>query len=638
MSTFNDMRAVLADGEIKRVIELLKENIKNGDIRSMNDINLLSSRFKTNEKHNNIHGTIDKHHYSLEHNQIVKGLLLLINDLEEAEKQRLAVLEEERKKEVTLKEQQRLAILEEEKKKEVTVKEQDEDLKEATAYPSKNEIKNSRPQFIAWAAALVLFTTVVYMIFTHFFNSVNAITPTNIPKYDYYGDSYWQNRKIVAKNTLYGFIDSDSNEIVKPEYQYVHSFNEGRAAVKYNGLWGFVDLAGKEVVKPYFDSVKLFTNGRAAVLKNNLWGFIGLDNLMVISPQYLNVHPFVNGYSLVQNSKGFWGIIDLTGVITVKQEFDEIVNFISAGGKYPCNKNFPEIFVVKKQEYCYLINNKSQTISKGYSCIEPLLDCKNNLILVWNEYPDTTGNQSTGYGLINLDGKEIIQPKYDRIITPTNDSQNFRAGINCALNSHLPSNPYSTPKNDVEYFYTFLPSVRKTEELYRTKESIIIEQDNKFGFYDLNGILISPPKFIDVFDFQNGLARVREGFYWKIIDLQCRYITQSNFDEIKIFSEGLAAVRRDSLWGYIDTRGREVIKVKYLGAENFVNGIARVDISKENASDKLKIEHNQYIESITIHNQLIPSKTPGKPIKPSFAVAKGSISYYMDKKEQFIEF
>lgn len=49
------------------------------------------------------------------------------------------------------------------------------------------------------------------------------------------------------------------------------------------------------------------------------------------------------------------------------------------------------------------------------------------------------------------------------------------------------------------------------------------------------------------------------------------------YDEIKGFSDGLARVQKGSRWGYIDTKGHLVIPIKFYRAEDFNNGLARVD-------------------------------------------------------------
>ena len=50
----------------------------------------------------------------------------------------------------------------------------------------------------------------------------------------------------------------------------------------------------------------------------------------------------------------------------------------------------------------------------------------------------------------------------------------------------------------------------------------------------------------------------------------------------KDFKEGLAPVKtEDEKWGFIDAKGRLVIKPQFEDAESFYNGLAKVEIRKE---------------------------------------------------------
>ena len=70
---------------------------------------------------------------------------------------------------------------------------------------------------------------------------------------------------------------------------------------------------------------------------------------------------------------------------------------------------------------------------------------------------------------------------------------------------------------------------------------------NKFGFLDIDGNLCVP-----------------------II-----------YDEAEMFSDGLAAVKKDGKWGYVNTKGIEVIPFEYDEALDFKNGEALVRIGNE---------------------------------------------------------
>ena len=62
-----------------------------------------------------------------------------------------------------------------------------------------------------------------------------------------------------------------------------------------------------------------------------------------------------------------------------------------------------------------------------------------------------------------------------------------------------------------------------------------------------------------------------------------RIIISLCFDAVGDFSEGLARFERDKRWGYIDKSGAVVIEPKFLWAQEFFEGLARVQVSRVRA-------------------------------------------------------
>lgn len=65
---------------------------------------------------------------------------------------------------------------------------------------------------------------------------------------------------------LIGLVDKYGNEIVKPKYQEIGSFNQDRAVVKKNGFYGYIDMQGNEIIKPKYRIAHPFdSKGHATV-------------------------------------------------------------------------------------------------------------------------------------------------------------------------------------------------------------------------------------------------------------------------------------------------------------------------------------------------------------------------------------
>src|SRR5262245_53907000 len=108
---------------------------------------------------------------------------------------------------------------------------------------------------------------------------------------------------------------------------------------------------------------------------------------------------------------------------------------------------------------------------------------------------------------------------------------------------------------------------------------LAVQQGNRWGYADLDGRLVIPPRFELAYDYSEGLARVR----FQGLDLFLGESGRSAFvldhaQAIGDFSEGLAPVRVDARIGYIDRNGSFVIQPQFDEAYAFSSGVARVAV------------------------------------------------------------
>jgi len=65
------------------------------------------------------------------------------------------------------------------------------------------------------------------------------------------------------------------------------------ARTEFRGNWGFIDTNGNWAIQPEFDKARDFSNGFAAVNKNGQWGFIDQNGNLVIPPQFDSAKDFI---------------------------------------------------------------------------------------------------------------------------------------------------------------------------------------------------------------------------------------------------------------------------------------------------------------------------------------------------------
>lgn len=116
-----------------------------------------------------------------------------------------------------------------------------------------------------------------------------------------------------------------------------------------------------------------------------------------------------------------------------------------------------------------------------------------------------------------------------------------------------------------------------------------VQVGGRWGYIDLDGSFVIPPKYQDAGDFSDGwdpnakvaassssVAPVKIGGKWGYIDRTGRMLISPRFDYAYCFSDGAAAVFYNGRVGYIDRSGIYAINPKYTRGGPFRNGLAPV--------------------------------------------------------------
>ena len=95
------------------------------------------------------------------------------------------------------------------------------------------------------------------------------------------------------------------------------------------------------------------------------------------------------------------------------------------------------------------------------------------------------------------------------------------------------------------------------------------------------GVIVINPQFDDAYPFSDGLAAVRIGDKYGIVDRTGRHVINPQFNGAYPFSDGLAAMRIGDKYGFIDRTGRYVINPQFDDAHPFSDGLAAVRIGDD---------------------------------------------------------
>ena len=137
------------------------------------------------------------------------------------------------------------------------------------------------------------------------------------------------NNKSLFDVTIY-FDDHEKHQIIRIEngkqillntYDDVeHGEEDGTFAVQKNGLWGFIDTEGNEIIVPQYESYDSFNEGIAIVRKNKKRGYINKLGQEITPLKYWHCHYFYGSIAVAENFDHTNEVIDKSGKVLLKSE------------------------------------------------------------------------------------------------------------------------------------------------------------------------------------------------------------------------------------------------------------------------------------------------------------------------------
>lgn len=301
---------------------------------------------------------------------------------------------------------------------------------------------------------------------------------------------------VVVKEDMYGIINSDGEEIIKPnKYVYIGEFNDFGTAPyceesDENGkLWGFIDSNGKITVKAKFEEVKNFSDNGFAVAKNenDEWGTINKKGEWIIQPKFDTATEFDSHNRCIVSIDGAYGVVDNKGNYIVKPKYEAI---------------------------------------SAFSEDEGLAFFK---------------NEDDEWGVMNTNGKIILEPTYDAFVTL------FKDGIAIVKDGN---DYYMINKSGKEIgefdkcgpaAFTFADNgLIPVIEIKKNATSL------KYGYANKKGDVVIDFDYAEASAFANcGLACVSDGKDYGYINKNGEFVIQPDYDKATdFFDDGYAVVYR----------------------------------------------------------------------------------------------
>ena len=271
-------------------------------------------------------------------------------------------------------------------------------------------------------------------------------------------------------------------------------------------------------------------------------------------------------FALYANQK--WGIINQDGEELIKPTYQEMIVIPDKKKEvFICTYNVNE----ETGEYSTkAINSQNEQIFNEYDGIEAISNFDKN-DNVWYEENVLKVSKAGKYGLINLDGKELLACEYDDIeVLP---------GIeNSLIISKEGKKGLANDKGSV----IIEPNYKEIKNLGETyKEGYItITEDNKYGIISTTKKQLLENKYEEIEQiYIPNYYLIKEAGKTKLINSSGETIIETGFDEIKSgTSRGIIFVQ-NGMYGEKDTTGINLIEPKYQDLKEAKEGIY---IAKQN--------------------------------------------------------
>ena len=260
-------------------------------------------------------------------------------------------------------------------------------------------------------------------------------------------------------------------------------------------------------------------------------------------------------YRFKDNETGLYGYIDGNGKIIIEAKYKDATDFQYLGYEYALAYDENDtVTIIDKVGKEYLPFGEYK-----------LVYLPQNELIVFKD-------ESSKYGVIDLEGEKVLEPIYDKI------EINHKGAIIVNLDKKYGAfNRDGKAIVDIEYDY-----------IIPIEDSLITTKDDKNGLFNLKGEEVIPTTYKEV-----QIAHTLREYEWETFRVvnnegkiaffnnSGKQLTDFLYDEVSAGRDGLIPVLLDNKWGYIDVKGKIAIPFKFEYASSFSDEKAQVEINGE---------------------------------------------------------
>lgn len=327
---------------------------------------------------------------------------------------------------------------------------------------------------------------------------------------------------------------------VLADTEYNWGYSEGIIRLdNAQGKTGYLDSLGNVIVPFTYDTGYNYSENVAWVLKNGKWGAIDSKGKIILPFTYLTKgSQFKYGLSIVRQGD-FYGAVDKTGKTVIPHRYTMLEQLVSV------HDNITEAVFVASLEGKYGMLDKSGRI---------ILPMEYDSIGCWTDSEGfLTVTKDHKYGFVSQTGEIVIPCEYDYVKGFLEDvavvSKNGKYGFINAKNELV--------IDYMDYFPTSFHEGMAKVVKNGSHTQILLDGNYECGYIDKTGRLMIPIEYSSGNDFHNGVACVKKGNFYGVINRHNTVIVPFTYDRAEYFSNSdYIALEKNKTQIYVDSQGK----------------------------------------------------------------------------------
>ena len=444
------------------------------------------------------------------------------------------------------------------------------------------------------------------------YNNIEPIRLKNIASNLMYEKSILK----YGKDGKYGLIDFKGNEITKPIYDEIDSlpYKEGELLVKQEGKYGVINIKGNKIVEIEYDKIAVdeyYTDENRYQYAGYIvsitteegyrYGYLNYKGKEILKTEYNDIARVTE----IKDDENSYLICAKNGQYGITKNKDTIVENEYQSIRYDATN---EVFVVEKSKkygianlegtlivpvqynqiditgiYLYAQNEQGITVYNSNGT-QANINSNVSILNTSNEkYKIRINNENgTKYGVINQEGKQLIEEKYNYIEYLYDNyfivsNENGKLGIiddkdtikieinNDSLQKIQDTNLIQTTLAESKTTQIYAKAMEKICEMQNATvevedDYIKIYNETEVKYFSKDGKEL---KNTQVYSSNKLFVKVENEKYG-FVDINGNLVIDYQYDKAYEFnSYGFAAVKKDGKWGAMNEQGEEVIAPTY---------------------------------------------------------------------------